>query len=386
MSLDAPAISFVNDLITKAVSLRASDIHVEPSKDFGRIRFRIDGFLHEQNTISAQLFLQVISRIKVLSQMSFEQRRIPQDGKLTFAYADRTIDIRVATFPTIHGEKLVIRLLDRCQNAPIISSLGLEKSILSKISEISKLSTGFFLVTGPTGSGKTTTLHSMLCNISTGEKNIVTLEDPIEYQVCGITQTQMAPEIGFTFERGIRALLRQDPDVIMVGEIRDRETAQVAIQASLTGHLVLSTLHTADSCGALMRLIDMGIEPFLINATLTGILAQRLVRKLCNNCKFVYEPENQEKVLLKSLNLSSRQLHKSSGCIECNYIGYKGRTGIFELLMLTSSLRELISKSPSFDKIVEQAYADGMKNLLSDAELKLDTGVISLQELQRILI
>lgn len=379
------SVNVLNNLFQKALTTLASDIHLEPAKNILRIRFRIDGILCEEPIIDKELGLQVVSRVKVLSQMNVAERRIPQDGKFCIFHENKEIDLRVATFPSLYGEKVVIRILSNQNNKLNLNTLGFSQSVLEKIKSISKNSSGFFLVTGPTGSGKTTTLHAMLQFINNPEKNIITLEDPIEYNVENITQGQIYPDIGFTFERGIRAILRQDPDIIMVGEIRDKETAQVAIQAALTGHLVLSTLHTNDAPGALMRLLDMKIEPFLINASLTGILAQRLARKLCEYCKYECIPKKDERDFINRMALSINKIFKSQGCNECHSLGYKGRIGIFEIVIVTDFLRSLITSRPVFKDIYAQSISDGMVPLIHDASEKVNNGTISLYELVRVL-
>jgi len=383
---DSPAIRLLNDLLAAAVSLRASDVHLEPSREQVRVRFRIDGILYLQHPLDMNYAQQIMARIKVLSHMNVAEKRLPQDGTFSFEHEGLTLDVRVATFPSVYGEKIVIRILDRTQETRDLEKLGFEDSMCAAIKKLAQCSGGFFLVTGPTGSGKTTTLHAMLSRIRSDEKNIITLEDPVEYHVTDITQGQVYPEIGFTFEKGIRALLRQDPDIIMVGEVRDRETARVAIQAALTGHLVLSTLHTNDATGALMRLLDMGIEPFLINASLTGILAQRLARKLCESCRREVTPTADELAFVTCHKLSIQHFYTSKGCAACYNLGHRGRIGIFELLMMTHALRLLLTQQPVFSRLYEQALCDGMKPLIHDAALKVDQGCISLEELIRILI
>lgn len=386
MSNEAPAITIVSNLLIKAIKLEASDIHLEPNKNFLRVRFRVDGLLYDEEPIEQNIALQVISRIKVVAHMNLAERRIPQDGTFSYTTDLKEVDLRVATFPSIYGEKLVIRILDRAKNILTIDNLGFDCYMLEQVKNIAQFSNGFFLVTGPTGSGKTTTLHGMLSFLNSPQKNVVSLEDPIEYHVPNITQGQIYPEIGFTFHKGIRAIVRQDPDIIMVGEIRDCETAQVAIQAALTGHFVLSTLHTNNACGALMRLLDMKIEPFLINAALTGILAQRLVRKLCYKCRYQTDPTSQERAMLDRLNIACDSIYKSSGCENCHNTGYKGRIGIFELLVISQKLRSIITQNPSFDAICAQAHADGLKPLVSDGIQKVTEGITSLYELCRVIL
>ncbi len=378
---DQSVVQLVETLLQEAISRGASDIHLEPMQDRLRVRFRVDGVLLDQEPLAKQLMLQAISRLKVLAHMNIAEKRVPQDGK--FRISDHGIDLRVSTFPSLYGEKMVVRILDRAAHTMQLANLGFNQNILSTFQKLMRRPSGFFLVTGPTGSGKTTTLYAALSMLNSAEKNIVTLEDPVEYSLDGITQAQINPSAGFTFEQGIRSVLRQDPDIIMVGEIRDRQTARIAIQAALTGHLVLSTLHTNDAPSAIMRLMDMGIEPFLINASLSGVLAQRLVRKICSNCVESVEPSQKERATCKTLAIKMDVLHAGNGCNQCDQLGYKGRTGIFELLELSNALRSLIIKQPVFDAIYAQAQTDGMHSLLDDAKEKVQEATISLNELMR---
>lgn len=382
-------IDIVEQLIEHALELSASDIHLEPEYNELKVRFRIDGILYNKSVILSQYACQVISRIKVLANMNVVEKRLPQDGKFIFKYKSRSIDLRVSSFPMINGEKIVIRLLDTFNKQLNVENLGFEKDTLKNIDTLAKLSNGFFLVTGPTGSGKTTTLHSMINLVNKKEKNISTLEDPVEYYISGINQSNINNQINFTFEAGIRALLRQDPDIIMVGEIRDKETAQVAIQAALTGHLVLSTLHTNNAIETIVRLIDMNIEPFLINSALSAVLAQRLIRKLCNNCKVKRELTDQEKELALKLNIKIDQIYTKplkTSCKECFNIGYKGRTGIFELLIITPEIKSLIKKNSRIQDIYKQAYINGFKPLIQDAITKIENGITDISEIYRVLL
>jgi len=388
MTEELSTVKVLENLITKAIQRRASDIHLEPKESNIRVRFRIDGMLYHDSVVDMAQGVQILSRIKVLAHLDVSERRVPQDGKFLFIHRQNsgqnyTIDLRVSTFPSTLGEKIVMRLLNSEQVNLTMESLGFEPGMLSKLENLTKSCSGFFLVTGPTGSGKTTTLYALLKSINAIEKNICTLEDPVEYHIEDATQGQVYPDIGFGFEAGIRALLRQDPDIIMVGEIRDKETAQVAIKSALTGHFVLSTLHTNDAPGALLRLLDMNIEHFLINSAVTGILAQRLVRKLCKSCRFTRELTAQELSIasLKDLKL----VYDAHGCDDCFGTGYKGRTGIFQLLLMTNELKVLISQNPSLDKIYQQAFADGMKPLMDDAIIKLIQGITSVREIFRVL-
>ena len=377
------AITLANTIIADAVNHRASDIHIEPTQIGARVRWRIDGVLFDQRMVELPLAQQLISRVKVISNINIAERRLPHDGKLSMTVDDKQIDLRVSTFPSLYGEKIVIRILDRSQHMISLEQLGLSKPMLESFSRLLFKSSGFFLVAGPTGSGKTTTLYAGLTALNAPEKNIITLEDPIEYYLDGTTQGQIHTEAGFTFQRGLRALLRQDPDVVMVGEMRDRETAQIAIEAALTGHIVLSTVHTNDAPSVIMRLIDMGIEPFLINAALSGVLAQRLARTICHHCKQAVKPTENEKEMLIKLGMPKCHLFAGSGCEQCMGLGYRGRTGIFELLVVSPAMRSLIMKQPSFDELAAQAAQDGMRPLLIDGLGKVDAGIITLAELIR---
>ncbi len=377
----------VDALLSGAIEKAASDIHLEPTAQHLRIRLRVDGLLYDQPSIASSMMQQVISRLKVLAQMDIAEKRIPQDGKFTLSFEENSIDFRVSTFPSLFGEKMVVRILDRAAHAMSLDQLGFTPAMRDAITEITQKQNGFFLVTGPTGSGKTTTLYAILSTLHAPEKNIITLENPVEYNLEGITQGHINTEAGFTFAKGIRALLRQDPDILMVGEIRDRETAGVAIEAALTGHLVLSTLHTNDAPSAVMRLMDMGIEPFLINASLSGVLAQRLVRTLCLKCREPIERTELHEHLLKKLAIDEEiQLYAGRGCAWCDGLGYRGRTGIFELLLINPALRALIVSHPNFDAIYEQVRRDGMRTMLQDGVLKLKGGLISIEELARVMI
>jgi type II secretory ATPase GspE/PulE/Tfp pilus assembly ATPase PilB-like protein len=385
-TIDFNVIALVDKMLKDAIQVGASDIHVESTIQGLRVRYRIDGLLYDQPTFSAQLALQILSRIKILAHINIAEKRVPHDGKFRLQVQQRDIDMRVSSFPSLHGEKIVIRILDRSRQTIDLEKIGFNARMLEQFQGLMKRSNGFFLVTGPTGSGKTTTLYAALAGLNDSAKHIITLEDPVEYNLDGITQGQIHTDAGFTFERGIRALLRQDPDIAMIGEIRDKQTARIAIEAALTGHLVLSTLHTNDAPSALMRLMDMGIEPFLINASITGILAQRLVRKICVACKEAVFPTAQEEAVIKKWGLMLDQLYKGKGCAECANLGFKGRIGIFELLVVTNDLRSLIVQQPVFEDIYAQALDDGMQTLLHDGMQKVLAGTVSLQELIRVVL
>ena len=377
-------VEIVDALLHDAVRRGVSDIHLEPRNDSLRVRFRVDGVLHDQLPLPVALSARVISRLKVLSRIDIAERRVPQDGKLNIEVDDRAIDLRVSTFPAVTGEKLVVRVLDSSAHAMAIEQLGFGEDMLRSLTRILAKPHTFFLVTGPTGSGKTTTLYAILSQLHSPEKNTVTLEDPVEYSLSGITQGQINPQAGFTFAKGIRATLRQDPDILMVGEIRDRETAATAIEASLTGHTVLSTLHTNDAPSAVVRLMDMGIEPFLLNASLGGVLAQRLARKICQGCRVEVEKTEEYKKLAKRFNLENVTTYVGQGCRLCDNLGYKGRIGVFELLEPTNELRALSVQTPSVDALRKQALIDGMTTLAQDGVRKVREGLVSLQELARV--
>ena len=384
-------VTFVDHLIHKAISFQASDIHLEPSANSMRVRYRIDGILQDKSPIDHDKSLSVVSRLKVLSSLDIAEKRMPQDGKMIVKVFDdldedgnRDIDLRISTFPTIYGEKMVIRILDRQSRCISLESLGCPDYILDGINKIIKHPHGFFLVTGPTGSGKSTTLYSILSRLNNPERNIVTMEDPVEYHIDGINQSQINEKIDFSFSRGLRSILRQDPDVAMVGEIRDKETAKIAIEASLTGHLVLSTLHTNDSVGAVIRLIDMRVEPFLITSSLSGVIAQRLARVLCEHCKYECELNDAEKNIVKNYSWNIKSNFKSDGCDECFHSGYKGRTGIFEIFIIDDKVRDLIMKNSSAEEIKKVAIQSGMKLLKDDGIEKVKLGSISFEEFLRV--
>lgn len=383
---DHSVVGCVDALLNDAIKHRASDIHLESNKDHLRVRFRIDGILVDQNSFAHELSAAIIARLKILASLDSTERRIPQDGKFSFFHENNEVDIRISTFPCLYGEKVVVRILNRLMQTIMLESLGFEESMLGRFKQLLDRQSGFFLVTGPTGSGKTTTLYAILSFLHNAERNIVTLEDPVEYSLSGITQAQINLPVGFTFEKGMRSLVRQDPDIIMVGEVRDKITARIAIEAALTGHLVLSSLHTADAPSAIMRLMDMGIEPFLINASLSGVLAQRLVRTLCAQCKTERLPNSEEKKVFKKYGITGNVVYEARGCALCDNLGYKGRTGIFEFLELSPALRSLIIANGTLDEIYRQAHAEGMKTLQEDAAHKVAEGIISLAEFMRIIV
>jgi type IV pilus assembly protein PilB len=363
-----PIVKFVNLVLYQAIKDKASDIHFEPFEDEFKIRYRVDGALYEMSPPPKQMALPVISRIKVMSNLNIAERRIPQDGRIMLNIGGKPVDLRVSTLPTQHGESVVLRVLDRSVVSLDLENLGMPKRIFNHLTEIIQKPNGIIVVTGPTGSGKTTTLYSCLRRINSIDTKLLTAEDPIEYDMEGIMQVAVHESIGLSFARVLRAFLRQDPDKIMVGETRDLETAQIAIQASLTGHLVFTTLHTNDAPGAITRLIDMGVEPFLISSTLQTVLAQRLIRTVCKNCRTPYEPTEEalESINLTPQHIGDRPFYYGRGCAECDGKGYRGRKGIFELLEITDPIRELINqKSPSV-VIRQKAVELGMSTLRDD--------------------
>ncbi|WP_414661776.1 type II secretion system ATPase GspE [Horticoccus sp. 23ND18S-11] len=382
MAEQTPIIKFVNLVIGQAIRDKASDIHFEPFEHEFKIRYRIDGALYEMAPPPKQLALPILSRIKVLASLNIAERRIPQDGRIKINIGGRAVDLRVSTLPTQFGESVVLRVLDQSAVRLDISQLGMPPDVLEGIHEIVRRPNGIFIVTGPTGSGKTTTLYSGLRIINTVDLKLLTAEDPVEYEIEGIMQVPVNPLVGLTFAAALRSFLRQDPDVIMVGEIRDLETAQISIQASLTGHLVLSTLHTNDATGAVTRLIDMGVEPFLLASTVEAVLAQRLVRRVCAQCKTSYVPADN---LLSQLNLSrdnigSRQFYYGKGCPTCSQSGYRGRMGIYEWLRMTEAVRDMVSQRAPTLVIRQKAIEQGMRTLRDDGLRAIFDGNTSIEE------
>ena len=380
---ESPVTKLVDLIITQAVRDRASDIHIEPEEDFLRIRFRIDGVLHEIPSPPKNLELPLISRIKVLSGMDIAESRIPQDGHTQLEIDGKTIDLRVSTLPTITGENVVMRILDTSSVLIGLDKLGFSEEDQKKFEEIITRPYGIILTTGPTGSGKTTTLYSALTFINSLDRNIITVEDPVEYRLGLIRQVQINPKTGLTFANGLRSILRQDPDVIMVGEIRDLETAIIAVQAALTGHLVFSTLHTNDAPSAVVRLENMGVERFLVSASLIAVMAQRLVRVICPECKEAYKPEAG---LLRKLNIEDKNVkfYKGRGCDFCKGTGYRGRKGLFEIMTLDDELKEMIIGGASVIELREKARSKGMKTLKEDGVNKVLAGITSIEEVFRV--
>jgi type IV pilus assembly protein PilB len=380
---EAPIVKFVNLVLFQAIQDRASDIHFEPFENEFRIRYRVDGALYEMSPPPKHLALPVISRIKVMSGLNISERRVPQDGRINFPMGNRQIDMRVSTLPTQFGESVVLRVLDRGAVSLDVETLGFPKYVHDYVTEAILRPNGIMIVTGPTGSGKTTTLYSCLRRINTLDSKLLTAEDPVEYDIDGIMQVAINDSVGMTFGKALRSCLRQDPDIIKVGEMRDLETAQISIQASLTGHLVLSTLHTNDAPGAVTRLLDMGVEPFLISSTLMAVLAQRLVRTTCTNCRTPFEPTEEQLALLNLSphDLGDKVFHYGRGCATCNDTGYKGRKGIFELLIISEAIRTLINERSPTVVVRQKAVELGMVTLREDGLRSIFEGDTTIEEI-----
>jgi type IV pilus assembly protein PilB len=390
---DAPLVRLVNSVLFQAAEDGASDIHFVPQEDALVVRFRIDGVLQEMQRIPKRMAPGVTTRLKVLAKLDIAERRKPQDGRISLsaAAAGRTLDVRVATLPTVEGESVVMRLLDKSKKPPTLEELGLSKPMQERIADLVSRPTGALLVTGPTGSGKSTTLFACLAQINRPEINIITVEDPVEYRLPGINQVQINQRAGLTFAAALRSILRSDPDVVMVGEVRDGETAKISIEAALTGHLVLSTLHTNDAPSALTRLNEMGVEPFLTGAAVTGVLAQRLARKLCSSCCEMYQPSADELIAARvspdvAAASDGMSFYRKRGCPRCNQTGYKGRVGIFQLLEMTEDLATLAAKHASREEIERAALAGGTRTLWDDGIAKVAAGLTSIEELARVTI
>ena len=382
MANQTPIIRFVNLVLQQAIKDKASDVHFEPFEDQFRIRYRIDGALYEMAPPPKNLAVPVTSRVKVLSNMNISERRVPQDGRIKMTIAGRPVDLRVSTLPTQFGESVVLRVLDKSVVNLDLEALSLPDDILQTIRDLVDRPNGIFIVTGPTGSGKTTTLYSALREVNSVETKILTAEDPVEYEIDGIMQVAVNHQVGLDFSRALRAFLRQDPDKIMVGEIRDLETAQIAVQASLTGHVVLSTLHTNDAPGAVTRLIDMGLEPFLISASLEAILAQRLIRRICPSCRTAYEPGHDliEILDVDPLEIADKDFFYGDGCAECSNTGYRGRVGLFEMIVVSDAIRELINNRAPTLTIKQKALEQGMRSLRDDGLRAIFDGNSSIEE------
>jgi len=383
LASEAPVIRFVNLLISRAVEQRASDIHIEPFENELKVRYRIDGVLHDVEAPARRLQAAIVSRVKIMSKLNIAERRLPQDGRIKLRLMGREIDLRVSTLPTLYGESVVLRILDRSSIVVTLGSLGFPEDTLAQFDRLITKPYGMILVTGPTGSGKTTTLYGALDKINSPDKKLITIEDPVEYQLFGVNQIHVKPQIGLTFANGLRSIVRQDPDVIMVGEIRDAETAEIAIQAALTGHLVFSTLHTNDAAGAVSRLLEMGVEDYLLASSLLGVLAQRLVRKVCEKCRRSAEitPTVQREL---GGDGTPVQVYEGTGCEDCAQTGYRGRSGIFELLLVNDVIRPLILKRSSADMIKDAGVQQGMRTLREDGWQKVRTGVTTVAEVVRV--
>ena len=381
---EAPIIKLVNHIFSQAVKSQASDIHIEPYQQHLQVRFRLDGVLHNVLSPPRRLHAAIVSRIKVMARLDIAEKRLPQDGRTEVKIGERLVDVRVSCLPTAFGERVVLRLLEKSGKLLSMKEIGLTAAALAEMKRLLHLSHGIILVTGPTGSGKTTTLYAALSQINSPDKNILTIEDPIEYRLDGIGQMQVNPKINLTFASGLRSMVRQDPDVILVGEIRDRETADIAIHAALTGHLVFSTLHTNDSASAVTRLTDMGIEPFLVSTAVQAIIAQRLVRLLCRHCKEAYEPEEAQWAELRSSREVAGPIFRADGCEKCLETGYRGRTGIYEFLLLSEAIKGLVLKTSDANQINKVARAEGMANLREDGINKVMEGRTTISEVLRV--
>jgi general secretion pathway protein E len=382
---DAPVIRLVNLMFSQAVRDNASDIHIEPYQNSLKIRQRLDGILYDMLSPPKHVQSALISRIKIMANLNIAEKRLPQDGRIELKVGNKDVDIRVSTLPTSFGERVVLRLLDKSSILITLTELGMPDDRFIPFSEQIKAANGIVLVTGPTGSGKTTTLYAALTSINHTDINIITIEDPVEYRISGIGQVQVNPKINLTFASGLRSIVRQDPDVILVGEIRDTETAEIAIQSALTGHLVFSTLHTNDAASAITRLVDMGVEPFLLSSSINAILAQRLVRIICPYCKEAYTPDKE--ALLKlgvTPDDSTQQVYRGRGCAKCHHTGYKGRCGIFELLLMDREMKHLILQTANANDIKELAIKNGMITLRHDGAMKVFQGITTIEEVYRV--
>jgi len=388
---EAPIAKIVSTILEYAVRSRASDIHIEPQESRTRVRYRIDGILHEKLALPKSVHDAVVSRIKILSDMKIDERRVPQDGRFNFKLGNEEVDLRVSSLPTVHGEKIVMRLLKKTGGIPDLPELGLTGLSLKNLEQAVTKPHGIILVTGPTGSGKTTTLYSLLSRLNTAKVNIVTLEDPVEYEIVGLNQVQINPSAGLTFASGLRSFLRQDPNIILVGEIRDEETTALAVQAALTGHLVFSTLHTNNASTAIPRLLDLGAEPFLIVSVLNAVQAQRITRRICNVCKESYTPSADIVADIKNVlgplfpkDQGEIKLYRGRGCKECSNTGFLGRIGIFEVILVSSAISKLILERATADAIEQQARREGMITMKQDGYLKVLKGITTIEEVLRV--
>ena len=383
---EGPIVRVVNSIIQQAVKLKASDIHIEPQEDNVRVRLRLDGILNEVMALPLNAHPSVVSRVKIMADMDIAEKRVPQDGRIELKVNEHQVDMRISTLPTVFGEKIVIRLLDKTNIMVQLDRLGFSQEVNENYEELIRRPYGMILVTGPTGSGKTTTLYATLNEINTDDKNIITIEDPVEYVLKGINQTAVNTKAGLTFAAGLRSILRQDPDIIMVGEIRDQETAEIAIRSATTGHLVFSTLHTNDAPGTVVRLVDMGIEPFLVASSVSGVMSQRLVRTICPSCRTTYEvpPDGRERHFMGIRHEEVLTLYHGKGCKDCNETGYRGRLAINELMILTSKLREMILAGQSGELIRKEAIKQGMRVMKEDGINKVKEGITTIEEVMRV--
>lgn len=388
---EAPIAKIVSTILEFAVTSRSSDIHIEPQEDRVRVRYRIDGILYDKLSLPKNVQEALVSRIKILSELKIDEHRAPQDGRFNFKVNEEEVDLRISIIPTVNGEKIVMRLLRKSGGIPTLPELGISGTSLKNLEASIQRPHGIILVTGPTGSGKTTTLYAVLSKLNTPKVNIMSLEDPVEYQIGGVNQVQINPAVGLTFASGLRAFLRQDPNIILVGEIRDKETTDLALQAALTGHLVFSTLHTSSAAGALPRLLDLGAENFLLASTITAIVGQRITRKICSSCKEAYTPppsvvESIKQILgtLFPVQNTPLQLYRGRGCNECGASGYKGRMGIYEVLPVTPKIAQLVLEHPDSATIEKQAVSEGMITMMQDGYLKVLKGITTLEEVLRV--
>ncbi|MDI6452598.1 GspE/PulE family protein [Peloplasma aerotolerans] len=381
---ETPMVKLVNQILTSAVFQRASDIHIDPLDDKVLIRYRVDGILDIVKEFPIKIHNQMISRIKVMSGMDITETRIPQDGRIQTLIQQKNIDLRISTLPTVRGEKIVMRILDLSGTMNRLSAIGFDSKEERLIRQMIEQPNGIVLVSGPTGSGKTTTLYACLQELNKPDVNIVTVEDPVEIKMAGVNQVQVHPEVNLTFAQALRSILRQDPNIVMVGEIRDVETAEIAIRASLTGHLVLSTIHTNNAIKTVTRLLDMEIEPFLIASSLSGIISQRLVRCLCTECSYDDEPTPSEVVMFKKFGMDLETVKRAKGCPSCNYKGYAGRTGIFEVLPITKNMQKLIAENAGISELTKLARSEGMKSIMESGMKKVRSGVTSLEEVLKV--
>ncbi|GAA0333913.1 GspE/PulE family protein [Bacillus carboniphilus] len=377
---DAPAVRLVDQILTTGLQLRASDVHIDPQEDKILIRYRVDGKLKTERVISKNIFQSLIARIKIMANMNITESRLPQDGRIKQKVNTSTVDLRISILPTLHGEKVVIRVLDLSSVMKKLAQLDFNRVNLQRFIQLIEKPEGLILITGPTGAGKTSTLYAGLHHLNKDDVNIITIEDPIEYELEGINQVQVNPQIGLTFVKGLRSILRQDPNIIMIGEIRDQETADIAVRSALTGHLVLSTLHTNSALGAIPRLMEMGVEPYLVASSLSGVVGQRLVRKLCRDCKEAYEPSEMEKELFQKRGVTIEKLYKAKGCPLCRQTGYSGRMAVQEVLTVNEELKSMMLNHASFQNMKSYCAKNGMIFLADDGLLKVKHGLTSLEE------